>query len=156
MKRTCLTHSIKNFQHIQSHMCVVNSGHIYSGAKINYLGIILDSQLSVKPHFQYLVKSSFRYLCSVNRDKNTLILTYSTWIRSKLEYASVDWSPVFDRLGKIQRHLLQFARFTCICLILLKDVQRVFCLRHSIAFFSLAKRCDVHAAVLYSDYWEIK
>ena len=80
--------------------------------KFKLLGIILDAQLTMKPHFEKLVKESkmrLGQLCAVANScfgpsQLSLRNMYVAYIRSVLDYAAPVWYPLMSKtnLGKLQ------------------------------------------------------
>lgn len=85
------------------------------------LGITVDSKMSFIPHIDELVSKSLKILGFIKRStkvfkkSNSIITLFNSFIRSKLEYCSVAWSPFYqvhiDRIERIQKRLLKFVRF---------------------------------------------
>lgn len=83
------------------------------------LGIIFDSKMSFIPHMNYILPQAYRILAFIRRncsdfsDPNTLKLIYTSYVRSKLEYAAVVWSPQcgnhISRIERVQRVFLKYA-----------------------------------------------
>lgn len=82
------------------------------------LGVTFDSKLSFVQHISEVVQSSFRALGFIVRNtrdfsnSNTLKLLYYAFVRSKLEYASIVWSPFYaahiNALEQVQRRFLKY------------------------------------------------
>lgn len=85
------------------------------------LGVILDSKLSFIPHINDLAATCFRSLGFIIRNSrdfsniHTLKLLFYAFVRSKIEYASVVWSPYYqshvNRLERVQRRFLKYLSF---------------------------------------------
>lgn len=85
------------------------------------LGVIFDPKLSFTKHIETVASSAFKCLGFIIRNSNgfvnvsTLRLLYISFIRSKLEYASVVWSPIYGThiaaLEKVQRRFLKSASY---------------------------------------------
>lgn len=130
--------------------------YLQRSEQVNDLGIIFDSQLTFNPHLQYIMKSAFRSLgflmrnCKNFRNQNTLILGYTALVRSKLEYASVVWSPLYalhiDRLENIQRRFLKFTVFVTEGFYPPQGFPQAILLE-KFKIMSLARRRDLHAAI---------
>jgi hypothetical protein len=86
---------------------------------IEDLGVILDAKLSFVPHINAMIANALRMLGFIKRigkefkDPYTLITLFNSYVRSKLEYASIIWDPCFkihsDRIENVQRRFLRFA-----------------------------------------------
>lgn len=89
---------------------------------IKDLGVYFDPKLSFNKHVEMTTASAFRSLGFVIRNCKgftniaTLRLLYVTFVRSRLEYASIVWSPIYNfnilQLEKIQRRFLKSAVYT--------------------------------------------
>ena len=89
--------------------------------KIKDLGVTFDSRLSFSGHINTIVSSAAKVLgyCIRNwgsfTDINTLKLIYVSFVRSKLEYASVIWSPIYQnsktQVESVQRKFLKYMFF---------------------------------------------
>ena len=81
--------------------------------KFKLLGVILDAQLTMKPHFEKLVKESkmrLKQLCAVANScfgpfQLSLRNMYVAYIRSVFDYAAPVWYPLMSKtnLNKLQR-----------------------------------------------------
>jgi hypothetical protein len=84
--------------------------------------VLFDSKLSFCDHILSITSAAFKSLGFVLRsakefgDVVTLKLLYITYVRSKLEYASLVWSPIHNiyiaQLERVQRRLSR-AQFLC-------------------------------------------
>lgn len=80
---------------------VLNDVHLARCTQFKDLGVIFDSKLTFCHHINDIVTSSYRNLGFIIRntkefmDNNTLILLFNAFVRSKLEYASIIWSPEY-------------------------------------------------------------
>ena len=89
---------------------------------IKDLGVYFDPKLSFNKHIDMTIASAFRSLgfvirnCKGFKNLSTLRLLYVTFVRSRLEYASIVWSPIYNcnilQLEKIQRRFLKSAVYT--------------------------------------------
>lgn len=113
--------------HMTFHRCrdVINSSyHIMNCelAKIyEYfdLGVVFDVKLTFIGHINYLVPKAYSLLYFIRRnvsdfsDPYTMKILFTSFVRSKLEYASVIWSPIaskhIGRIEKVQKSFLKFA-----------------------------------------------
>lgn len=85
------------------------------------LGVVFDPKITFTKHLEVVISEStkaYGFLARVSRDFediDTIKLLYFSFIRSKLEYASIVWSPQLlthkESLEKIQRRLLKFLHF---------------------------------------------
>lgn len=85
---------------------------------IKDLGILFDSKMTFQLHIDKLVNDCNRTLGYIKRqcvdfnNSKTILTLYYSYVFSKLQFASVIWSPVYrnnvERLEKIQRNFLRF------------------------------------------------
>lgn len=82
-----------------------------------YLGVIVSSNLSWKPHIDYIVSNANRMLGYIRRNFNSSpsslkLILYKTLVRSKLEYAAAVWHPgiasLTDELEAVQNRSCRF------------------------------------------------
>lgn len=83
------------------------------------LGVVFDFAMTFVPHIEYIVPKAYKMLaflrrfCSEFCDPYTLKYIYTSFVRSKLEYASVVWSPhvstYISRIERVQRIFIKFA-----------------------------------------------
>lgn len=83
------------------------------------LGIVFDVKLSFKGHINFMIPKAYSLLAFIRRNLNncfdyfTKKVVYTSFVRSKLEYASFIWSPNTDifksRIEKIQIKFIKFA-----------------------------------------------
>ncbi|KAI8115985.1 hypothetical protein CVS40_11875 [Lucilia cuprina] len=83
------------------------------------LGILFDSKLTFKPHLDYLIPKAYSILAFLKRncteflDPYTFKLLFSSFVRSKLEYGAIIWSPLckshITRIENIQRKFIRYA-----------------------------------------------
>ena len=98
---------------------VINSDVLNRVTEINDLGVILDSKMTFKPHWNSTLARAYHLLGFIKRrDKefNNLWVTktlYVNYVRSVLEYGSVVWMPYTDEYIKqfesVQKQFLLFA-----------------------------------------------
>lgn len=95
------------------------NGYAINGAaitKVNLirdLGILFDSKLTFEPHFNHILKASFRMLGFISRSLykfrniSTYTTLYNSYIRSIMEYCASIWSPYYqihiDTIERIQK-----------------------------------------------------
>lgn len=87
------------------------------------LGVTFDARFSFVPHVNKVLShasKSYGFIVRCTRDFNNvevLKLLYNSYVRSKLEYASVIWSPGYNvhvnNLEKVQRRFLKYAWYKC-------------------------------------------
>lgn len=86
---------------------------------IKDLGVTYDRKLSFTRHIECITASAYKSLGFVVRNmrdfqnSDTLCVLFNTFVRSKLEYASIVWSPIYNvhitSLEKIQRRFFKSA-----------------------------------------------
>ncbi|CAH2104164.1 unnamed protein product [Euphydryas editha] len=89
--------------------------------EIRDLGVIMDTQLKFKVHMDTIVKQAARMLGFLKRNTKgfvsaqTKIMLYNSLVRSKLEFASVVWSPQYtapsQRLERLQRSFTRYLAY---------------------------------------------
>ena len=82
------------------------------------LGVLIRHDLNWNDHVDFIISKAQKMLnllyrtCKDIHDVKTKKLLYITWVRSRLEYASVVWSPYTKRnisgLEKVQRRATRF------------------------------------------------
>lgn len=83
------------------------------------LGVVFDATMSFIPHINYIIPKAYAMLAFIRRscsdfsDPYTFCLLYSSYVRSKLEYAAVVWSPhcrtYISRIERVQNIFLKYA-----------------------------------------------
>lgn len=116
----------KCFQ-LSFHRCrdVINSSYNISNNQLEVifeyfdLGVVFDFKMTFTCHLNYIIPKSYSMLYFIRRnisafsDPYTKKVLYSSFVRSRLEYASFIWNPVAathsTRVEKIQKSFLKFA-----------------------------------------------
>ena len=90
---------------------------------IKDLGVTFTASFSFTKHINIVTGKSFRFLGFIKRsmksfkDPAVLFSLYNSYIRSKLEYCSVIWSPsarcLSDKIERVQKKFLNFVCFQC-------------------------------------------
>lgn len=85
------------------------------------LGVLFDSKLTFGHHIQHVVSQAYKNLGFILRmgyefkDCKTYSLLYNTLVRSKLEYASVIWSPYTNKdivcIEQVQKRFVRVLEF---------------------------------------------
>ena len=88
---------------------------------VSDLGVSFDSKLSFVHHIAKIIHSAYKCLGFIVRNTkdftkvSSINIIYFAFVRSKLEYASVIWSPFYNihssNLERIQRRFLKFVTF---------------------------------------------
>ena len=102
-------------------LCPIDYDYAISGQQLQKigtakgLGIMFDSRLTFKDHFDHIIDQTFKSLGFIIRTSRyfrsieTVVLLYVSLVRSKLEYASVVWSPHYNQhieaIEKIQHKI---------------------------------------------------
>jgi hypothetical protein len=99
----------------------LNNKILLRRSSVQDLGVLFDSKLSFCDYILSITSAAFKSLGFVLRsakefgDVVTLKLLYITYVRSKLEYASLVWSPIHNiyiaQLERVQRRFLKSAIF---------------------------------------------
>jgi hypothetical protein len=86
---------------------------------ITDLGVVLDTKLTFSSHVDAIVNKASKRLGFIKRigkefrDVYALKTLFNSYVRSKLEYASVIWNPYYrthsDRIESVQRRFMRFA-----------------------------------------------
>ena len=86
------------------------------------LGVIFDTQLSFVPHIETLVSGCCKSMGFIIRNggyfsPKVLLKLFNTFVRSRMEYASVIWSPCYEvhvgQLETVLRKFLKYLSFRC-------------------------------------------
>jgi ribonuclease P/MRP protein subunit RPP40 len=99
----------------------LNNKILLKRSSVQDLGVLFDSKLSFCDYILCITSAAFKSLGFVLRsakefgDVVTRKLLYITYVRSKLEYASLVWSPIHNiyiaQLERVQRRFLKSAIF---------------------------------------------
>ncbi|CAH2087231.1 unnamed protein product [Euphydryas editha] len=100
---------------------ILNLDTLQEVSEIRDLGVVMDAQLRFKAHIDTVVKQAAKMLGFLKRNTKgfvspkTKIILFNSLVRSKLEFASVVWSPPFatysQRLESIQRSFTRHLAF---------------------------------------------
>lgn len=100
-----------NFQYFLQNTCIADVG------EYKYLGLTLNSNLSWSSHVKRICSAAFTKLCFLRRKlrhspSHVKLLAYETFVRAKLEYASMIWDPHLKKdiymLELVQRKAVRF------------------------------------------------
>lgn len=82
-----------------------------------------DRELSFSQHITAKIEQAMKSYgfivrnCKTFTDARALLILYFSFVRSKLEYASIVWSPIYNchkqSIETVQRKFLKFLSFTC-------------------------------------------
>ncbi|CAH1108186.1 unnamed protein product [Psylliodes chrysocephalus] len=96
----------------------VNNINLHKCLSFRDLGVLFDAKLNFIEHVNTIQKEAYRNLGFVIRngrqfsEPNTLKTIFNAFVRSKLEYASIVWSPGYEvhsqALEKIQRKFVKY------------------------------------------------
>lgn len=85
------------------------------------LGVYFDGHLTFVPHVSSVISAASKRLGLILRNStyfsnvNTLSILFNSLVRSKLEYASIVWAPIYTvhskALEQVQRRFLKFMSF---------------------------------------------
>jgi len=108
--------SKKQQSDLSSFPVVFNTVHLDTVANHRHLGVIMNAKLQWTPHID-IVLDSVTKLCDVFKklkrllDRQTLNIVYFTFVRPKLEYASILWDDCSeDDKTRVESMQLNFAR----------------------------------------------
>jgi hypothetical protein len=89
--------------------------------EIRDLGVLLDSKLNFASHVDLIIKKSAKLLGFLKRNtrcfkqSHTRLVVFNAFVRSRLEYASVAWNPVYSaqsqRIESLQRAFTRHLAF---------------------------------------------
>lgn len=87
--------------------------------EVHDLGVVFDAKFTFTPHLDYIIPKAYSSMYFIRRntaqftDPYVKKIIYSSFTRSKLEYASFIWSPTasihINRIEKVQRSFTKFA-----------------------------------------------
>ena len=96
---------------------------VKSSETVKDMGVIFDNELTFRNHVEGIVSSAYKSLGFTIRDftqfkdQQALLILYKSFVRSKLEYACLVWSPIYYThawsLEKFQRPLCKTFIFRC-------------------------------------------
>lgn len=99
----------------------INGERLQKVDQVKDLGVLLDRELSFRPHYEYLISSCYKmigFLSRIGKDfrnPRSLILLYYSFIRSKLEYCAVIWTPFYqvhiDAIERVQARFLRMLTY---------------------------------------------
>lgn len=97
----------------------INNSNLSKTQSIRDLGVLFDSKLNFRAHYESIIHKANSMLGFVKRwsrefkDPYTLKSLYTSLVRPNLEYASQVWSPFYqiheNRIESIQKNFLRFA-----------------------------------------------
>lgn len=118
-KCSTITFSRRSSSNILRGSYTINSEPLERVSVINDLGVLLDERLTFKAHIHQVVQRSKAIWAFVRRqakEHNCPFVAkalFCALVRSKLEYCSVVWSPVFEcdkaRIESVQKQFMLFA-----------------------------------------------
>lgn len=111
----------RNTSRLITHTYVLDGVPLGSCSTFRDLGVLFDAELSFAPHIDQTCNSALRMLGFIVRnsgsvaDVSCLRSLYFTFVRSKLEYASLIWGPIYKRhslqLQRVERRFLKYLYF---------------------------------------------
>lgn len=97
----------------------INNQQLLNVDSILDLGVVFDNKLTFQLHIDFIMPKAYSMLAFVKRNSKeftnpyTRKLLYVTFVRSKLEYGSIIWNPLYDvhssRIERLQKKFLKFA-----------------------------------------------
>lgn len=136
----------------------INDDIINQDQVIEDLGILFDSKLTFMPHLDKIIPKAYSTLafikrsCNEFKDPYTLKTLYSAYVRSKLEYGALIWSPhCFTHTARIERIQRRFIRYALphLNLIVPRPSYNSRCLH--LGMISLEKRRQLHSMMFIYD-----
>ena len=119
----CKTITFTKKKHPRKHTYILGGTTLESVHTIKDLGITLDSKLTLDKHVNNICNKAYAMYGFVIRSSNefkrssTYIHLYKSLIRSQLEYATVVWSPFYQKyisdVEKVQKKILKCVQFKC-------------------------------------------
>lgn len=117
----CKTMTYAYIKNPISYDYTVNNEILTRVIDITDLGVKFDTKLSFAAHIDDLVNKSYRNLGFVLRNakkftnKRTLLILYSSFVRSKIEYCSIVWNPYYIKyiqaIENIQKKFIKHCGF---------------------------------------------
>lgn len=114
----CKVCSFTRNKNIVSFHYKINNVILTNADTVRDLGVLYDSKLSFKQHVENITNSALKALgfimrnCSTFSNELALKQLYFALVRSKLEYCSLIWFPIYDeyklKVENIQRRFLKF------------------------------------------------
>ena len=91
---------------------IINGNKIEHVAEFNFLGVVLDENLSFEPHINKIANKISRTLGTLSKLKrylpqHTLVMLYNTLILPHLQYAILCWGYKTSRLFKLQKRAMR-------------------------------------------------
>jgi hypothetical protein len=135
MKKTYSTHGVKSLLELNVKKCnsisfsrkmttpnitiTLGNQNVEKCERVRDLGIILDSELNFKDHYNTIIHRANNMLGFIKRfcynfqDPYTIKTLYIAYVRSILEYCSIVWSPHLttheERIESVQKQFLLYA-----------------------------------------------
>jgi len=99
----------------------INNSQLSNVTKVKDLGVIIDNKLLFDAHIDSIVQKSYQMLGFIKRttsrfnNPSSVIQLYYSFVRSRLEYASVIWCPQYskyiDSIEKVQQRFVNYMNF---------------------------------------------
>lgn len=99
----------------------INGSSLDNVNMIRDLGIIMDTKLDFRSHYDHMTNKALKmlgFICRISKDFSnisSLTCLYNSLVRSNLEYASAVWSPTYAShvysLEKVQNKFLRFIAY---------------------------------------------
>ena len=97
----------------------INSHILERKTVMKDLGVLFDTQLTFRDHYDYIISKSYSMLsflkrtCKEMNNVYALRSVYCAFVRSTLEFASIVWNPYYDihckRIESIQKQFMLYA-----------------------------------------------
>lgn len=120
-ERKCTVMSYRKSQALFQFPYSINNVTLMYVSSCRDLGVIFDNRLTFKNHLANITASAFKTLGFVVRTTknfkniNAIKILYFALVRTKLEYASIVWSPIYKKqileIEKVQRKFIKYLLF---------------------------------------------
>jgi hypothetical protein len=117
----CFVSSYSRIRSVKEHTYIIDQHRLERVYKFKDLGVTFDTKLNFNDHLNNIVSKALKTYgfvfrnCKDFSNPKTLLLLYTSLIRSQLEYCSLIWYPIYitniNELEKVQRKFLKFLSF---------------------------------------------
>jgi hypothetical protein len=117
----CFVSSYSRIRSVKEHTYIIDQHRLERVYKFKDLGVTFDTELNFNDHLNNIVSKALKTYgfvfrnCKDFSNPKTLLLLYTSLIRSQLEYCSLIWYPIditnINKLEKVQRKFLKLLSF---------------------------------------------
>jgi hypothetical protein len=117
----CFVSSYSRIRSVKEHTYIIDQHRLERVYKFKDLGVTFDTELNFNDHLNNIVSKALKTYgfifrnCKDFSNPKTLLLLYTSLIRSQLEYCSLIWYPIYitniNELEKVQRKFLKLLSF---------------------------------------------